>query len=283
MTPMPTNELSQQMYGKVAVVTGSTQGLGEATARLFAERGASGIVICGRNADRGRRIALELTERGCATKFVLADLSKLKDCSKVVAAADSKFGRIDVLVNSAGITDRGTILDTSPELFDQIFDTNVRAPFFLIQATARIMLRERIEGSIVNVLSIVAHGGPPFITAYSASKGALLTLTKNVAFGLMAHRIRVNGLAIGWTDTPGEDRIRRLYHGATDGWKDKVEKELPFGRMLKPDEIARAIAFLASEESGIMTGAIIDFDQSVRGCFQKMPRPEPVIQPQGNR
>jgi NAD(P)-dependent dehydrogenase (short-subunit alcohol dehydrogenase family) len=270
---MPTNELSQQMRGKVLVVTGSTQGLGEAAARLFAERGATGLVICGRNADRGRKIAAELTAQGCSTEFVLADLSKLEDCSKVIGAADRKFGRIDVLVNSAGVTDRGTILDTSPELYDQIFDTNVRGPFFLIQATARIMVRERIEGSIVNVLSVVAHGGPPFITAYSASKGALLTLTKNVAFGLMSHRIRVNGLAIGWTDTPGEDRIMRLYHGATDGWREKAEKELPFGRMLKPDEIARAIAFLASEESGMMTGSIIDFDQSVLGSYQKMPRP----------
>ena len=273
---MPTNELSQQMCGKVAVVTGSTQGLGEATVRLFADRGASGIVICGRNADRGRSIAVELTERGCTTEFVLADLSKLEDCSKVIGAADRKFGRIDVLVNSAGITDRGTIIDTTPELFDQIFDTNVRAPFFLIQGTAQIMLRQKIEGSIINILSVVAHGGPPFITAYSASKGALLTLTKNVAFSLMSHRIRVNGLAIGWTDTPGEDRIMRLYHGATDGWKEKAESELPFRRMLKPDEIARAIAFLASEESGMMTGAIIDFDQSVRGSYQKMPRPAPV-------
>jgi len=273
---MPTNELSQQMCGKVAVVTGSTQGLGEATVRLFADRGASGIVICGRNADRGRSIAVELTERGCTTEFVLADLSKLEDCSKVIGAADRKFGRIDVLVNSAGITDRGTIIDTTPELFDQIFDTNVRAPFFLIQGTAQIMLRQKIEGSIINILSVVAHGGPPFITAYSASKGALLTLTKNVAFSLMSHRIRVNGLAIGWTDTPGEDRIMRLYHGATDGWKEKAESELPFRRMLKPDEVARAIAFLASEESGMMTGAIIDFDQSVRGSYQKMPRPAPV-------
>lgn len=270
---MATNELAQ-MSGKVAVVTGGTQGLGEATARVFAERGARGIVICGRNAPNGGRIAQELTKRGCATEFVPADLSKLEDCFKVVAAADRKFQRIDVLVNSAGITDRGTILDTSPELFDKIFDTNVRAPFFLIQATARIMLREKISGSIVNVLSVVAHGGPPFITAYSASKGALLTLTKNVAFGLMSHRIRVNGLAIGWTDTPGEDRIMRLYHGATDGWKERAEQELPFGRMLKPDEVARVIAFLASEESGMMTGSIIDFDQSVRGSYQKMPRPE---------
>jgi NAD(P)-dependent dehydrogenase (short-subunit alcohol dehydrogenase family) len=272
---MLTNNLSEQLRGKIAVITGSTQGLGEATARLFAERGAAGAVICGRNEDRGHKIALELTNWGCPTEFVRADLSNLEDCAQITRAADRKFGRVDVLVNSAGVTDRGTILDTSPELYDRIFNTNVRAPFFLIQAAAQIMLREKIEGSIINVLSIVAHGGPPFITVYSASKGALLTLTKNVAFSLMPNHIRVNGLTIGWMDTPGEDRVMRLYHGAEDGWQEKAEKDLPFGRMLKTEEVARAIAFLAAEESGMMTGAIIDFDQFVLGSYEKVPRPAP--------
>ena len=102
-----------------------------------------------------------------------------------------------------------------------------------------------------------------FITAYCASKGALITLTKNVAFRVMRHSIRVNGLTIGWMDTPGEDRIMKTYHGAEDGWRDKAEAGLPTGRLLKPDEVARAVAYLSSEESGLMTGSIIDFDQSV--------------------
>src|SRR5215217_5932073 len=96
------------MAGKVAVVTGGTQGLGEATARLFAERGAAGIVVCGRQAERGARVAGALTDAGCKTRYVEADLAKVEDCRRVIAAADEAFGRLDILVNAAGVTDRGT-------------------------------------------------------------------------------------------------------------------------------------------------------------------------------
>jgi NAD(P)-dependent dehydrogenase (short-subunit alcohol dehydrogenase family) len=262
--------------GRVAIVTGGTQGLGAGIADLFVERGAKGLVICGRNADNGRAVAERLTKRGCKTEFVRADLSIVSDCRKVVAAADAAFGRVDILVNVAGLTDRGTIWDTSPGLFDNMFAVNVRAPFFLMQDSLKIMRREGIRGSVVNILSMSAHGGQSFITAYCGSKGALATLTKNVAFSVMRHGIRVNGLCIGWMDTPGEDRIMRLYHGAQDGWKDDAEAKLPAGRLLKVDEVARAVAFLASEESGLMTGSIIDFDQSILGCYESAPQPAPI-------
>jgi NAD(P)-dependent dehydrogenase (short-subunit alcohol dehydrogenase family) len=262
--------------GRVAIVTGGTQGLGEEIASLFAERGAKGLVICGRNADKGRGVAERLTQRGCRTEFVRADLGVVSDCQKVVAAADAAFRRVDILVNVAGLTDRGTIWDTSPDLFDRMFAVNVRAPFFLMQDSLKIMRREGIRGSVVNILSMSAHGGQSFITAYCGSKGALATLTKNVAFSVMRHGIRVNGLCIGWMDTPGEDRIMRLYHGAQDGWKDDAEAKLPTGRLLKVDEVARAVAFLASDESGLMTGSIIDFDQSILGCYESAPQPAPI-------
>jgi NAD(P)-dependent dehydrogenase (short-subunit alcohol dehydrogenase family) len=171
------------------------------------------------------------------------------------------------------MTDRGTIFDTSPELFDRMFAVNVRAPFFLMQDAAKIMRRERIEGAMVNILSMSAHGGQPFISAYCGSKGALATLTKNAAFSLMPWRIRVNGLNIGWMSTPGEDRIMRVYHDAQDGWLERAAAEQPFGRLLDPVEVARAVAFLASGESGLMTGSIIDFDQSVIGCYESAPHP----------
>jgi hypothetical protein len=141
----------------------------------------------------------------------------------------------------------------------------VRAPFFLIQGAALVMKREKIEGSIVNIQSMSAHGGQPHITAYCASKGALATLTRNVAHSLLKHRIRVNGLNIGWMSTPGEDRIMKTYHGAKDGWLDEAVKSRPFGRLIDPKEVARACAYLASSESGLMTGSNIDFDQNVVG------------------
>jgi NAD(P)-dependent dehydrogenase (short-subunit alcohol dehydrogenase family) len=253
------------LSGKIAIVTGGTQGLGEAIARLFVERGAAGLVICGRNAANGERVAKTLSDAGCPTFFVKADLAKVAACRAVVAEADKRFGRVDALVNAAGLTDRGSIFDTTEERFNEIFDVNVRAPFFLIQETAKIMRREKIAGAIVNIQSMSAHGGQPFITAYCTSKGALATLTRNVAHSLVRFRIRVNGLNIGWMATPGEDRIMKTYHGAKDGWLEDAVKEKPFGRLIDPNEVARACAFLCSEESGLMTGANIDFDQNVVG------------------
>ncbi len=259
------------MQGRIAVVTGGTQGLGEAVARLFARRGAAGLVICGRGTANGERVAGELSAAGCPTEYVHADLAQVEDARRVIARADARFGTLHVLVNVAALTDRGTILDTSPELFDRMFAVNVRAPFFLIQDAAKIMRRDRVAGSIVNILSISGHGGQSFISAYCASKGALATLTKNVAASLLADRIRVNGLNIGWMDTPGEHRIQTTFHEADAGWLASAEASRPFGRLLKPDEVARAVAFLASDESGLMTGSVIDFDQQVIGAGDQPP------------
>ena len=254
------------LKGKIAVVTGGSQGLGEAIARLFAERGAAGLVICGRNTANVERVAAEIAATGCPTFAVTADLAKVADCRKVIAEADHRFGRVDVLVNAAALTDRGNIFDTTEERYNEIMDVNVRAPFFLIQGAVTIMKREKIQGSIVNIQSMSAHGGQPFITVYCTSKGALATLTRNVAHSLLKHRIRVNGLNIGWMSTPGEDRIMKTYHGAQDGWLEEAVKSRPFGRLLDPREVARACAYLASSESGLMTGSNIDFDQNVVGA-----------------
>jgi len=220
------NHENASLHGKIAVVTGGTQGLGEAVARLFAARGAAGQVICGRNEMRGQAVAEELTRQGCRTLYVQADLVQIEACRAVMAAADQTFGRVDILVNAAASTDRGTITDTTPELYASIMALNVRAPFFLMQDAIRIMQREKISGSIINILSMSAHGGQPFLTPYSMSKGALLTLTKNVAFAVMQDRIRVNGLGVGWMDTPGEDAIVRKYHDKQDGWLQQAERRL---------------------------------------------------------
>jgi NAD(P)-dependent dehydrogenase (short-subunit alcohol dehydrogenase family) len=265
------NNLS--MDGKIAVVTGSTQGLGEAIAHLFADRGVKGMVIAGRNAKNGARVKTDLEGKGVKTVFVEADLSKLDDVRKLMAACDKEFGKVDAVVNAAGMTDRGTIWDTSPELFDGMFNINVKAPFFIMQDALHLMKKSRTSGTIVNILSMASHGGQDFITAYCGSKAALSVLTKNVAFSVMNYRIRVNGLNIGWMDTPGEDRIMKTYHDAETGWLKKAEAARPFGRLLKPVEVARAVAFLSSAESGMMTGSIIDFEQWVVGTGNDNPVP----------
>ncbi len=254
------------MDGKTAVVTGSTQGLGETIAHLFADRGAKNIVVTGRNAERGAKVKAALEAKGVKTVFVQSDLSKMGDVRKVIAACDSSFGTIDALVNAAALTDRGSIWDTTEKRYDEIFDVNVKAPFFLMQDALQLMKKSRTSGTIVNILSMSGHGGQDFITAYCGSKGALAVLTKNVAYSVMRYQIRVNGINIGWMDTPGEDRIMKTYHDAAPGWLEKAEASRPFGRLLKPTEVARAVAYLSSDESGLMTGSIIDFDQQVIGA-----------------
>lgn len=258
--------------GKNAVVTGGTQGLGAAVARTFADAGAASVTICGRNSANGTEVAREITNAtGCKVHFVQADLGVVADCRKVIAAADNEFQDIDILVNAAGLTDRGDILNTTEELFDRMFAVNTRAPFFLMQDAIKVMLRNNTKGSIINIGSTSALAGQPFISAYSASKGSLATLTRNTAFATMRNQIRVNQLNIGWMASAGEDRIQREYHGASENWLTEAAAELPFGRLLAPEEVAKAVTFLASEDSGMMTGSVVNFDQSVWGGYSAAP------------
>ncbi len=248
------------------IITGSAQGIGEATARLFVTRGIRNLVLTDRNGDRGRAVARELEGAGCRTHFVEADLAEVDACRRIVAEAEAAFGGIHVLVNAAGLTTRGSIFDATVEVFDRLMAINARAPMLLMQACIENMIEHRIEGAIVNVVSITAHGGPPKLCPYSMSKAALAALTRNAAYAVMPHRIRVNGLMLGWADTPTEDLIQQAEHPAGAGWRAAAEASLPFGRLIQPDEAARAIAWLASSESGMMTGTLIDFDQSVLGA-----------------
>ncbi len=261
--------------GKVCLVTGSTQGIGEAVARRFAAEGATGVVVSGRNAERGEAVAADLRTLGVAARFVSVELGDADSCRQLVAAADTEFGRIDVLVNAAGLSDRGTIVDTTVELWDRLMAVNARAPFVLMQDTIAIMRREGIPGAIVNVASVAATGSMPFLAPYAASKAALVAVSKNVAYSVAWDRIRVNVISPGWIDTPGEDGIQRRYHGGGDDWLARAEAAQPFGRLIKPDELAGAISFLASDDSGLMTGGEMHFDQSVPGAgVQPVPREE---------
>ena len=253
--------------GKVAVVTGGTQGVGAAIARLFAEAGAAGIVTVGRDAAKGQKVADGIEAgSGVPVEVVGAELGVMGDVRRVMAAADARFGRVDILVNAAGMSTRGNLLNTSPEIFDTLFAVNVRAPFFLMQDAARIMIREGTPGTIVNIGSTSEHAGQPILTPYSASKGALATLTRNAGFALMRNRIRVNQLDIGWTDSDNERRLQAEESGDPE-FIDKAAATLPFGRLLEPAEVARAVLWVASADSGMMTGSVIQFDQSVWGAY----------------
>jgi NAD(P)-dependent dehydrogenase (short-subunit alcohol dehydrogenase family) len=244
-------------------------------ARRFVAEGAVGIVVCGRNQESGAKVTASLAAAGTDAIFVPVELADPESCRSLIEATDRHFGRIDVLVNAAGLATRGTIVDTTVELWDTLMAINVRAPFLLIQGAIQIMRREGIAGAIVNVGSVASYGSLPFLTPYSASKGALMSLTRNVAYSVMWDRIRVNHINPGQMDTPGEDAIQRQFHTDGKDWLEEAEAAQPFGRLIKPDELAKAIAFLASDDSGLMTGSVIEFDQSVlRAGHQPIPLPD---------
>ena len=256
---------SQQFEGKVIIVTGSTQGSGAETAKLFAARGAKAITICGRQENKGVEIKKEIEDLGSKCLYVKADLSKVEDCKKIVELTDKEFGTVHSLVNVAGYTERGTILSTTLENFEKNFNVNARAPFILIQEVVKIMIRDKNKGTIANLLSMAMYSGMPFLTAYSGSKAALAIMTKNIANSLNGHQIRVNALNIGWTDTPGEHDIQKRVHKKGDDWLDQEEAKVPFKRLTKTIDVAKGLAFMCSDESGLMTGSVIDFDQTVNG------------------
>lgn len=267
--------MAGQFDGLVAVVTGATQGLGETTARLMAERGAAGLLIVGRNAARGEAVAADLSAGGCRTVFLRADLAEIIECQKIISVAEHEFEMVHVLVNVAASTDRGSVWDTTPALWDNMMAVNLRAPFLLIQGAADLMQRTAVAGSIVNVGSVSGQGGAPNLLPYSVSKGALQALTRNTAYSLARHRIRVNLLQLGWMNTAGEHEIQISQEGRPADWLETAAAEQPFGRLISTDEAARAICYLASDESGLITGATIDFDQSVVGAGQQpVPGPE---------
>ncbi len=257
--------LSTQFKNKVIVITGSTQGSGAETAKLIASRGAKAITICGRNEKNGIKVKSEIEAFGTKCIFVKADLENLKDCKKIISKTDKKFGTINSLINCAAYTGRGTILSTSQKEFEKMFNVNVRAPFFLMQDTIKIMIRDRVKGTIAHVLSVAAYSGMPFLAAYSPSKAALGIMIKNVANAVSGHQIRVNGINLGWTDTPAEHDVQKKYHKGKKDWLKKAEKKVPFKRLNKPIDVARMLAFLCAEESGLMTGSLIDYDQTVVG------------------
>lgn len=261
--------MSTDPSGAVTIISGGTQGLGEAVARKLATAGsdrAGGLVLVGRSADRGAALAAELSAGGTPSIFVQADVSDPDAPSLVVDACDAEFGVVHGLVNIAALTTRAHLWSDTPDHFDKMMAVNARAPYFLTQAATRLMIREGVAGSIVNVGSVAGTGGPPKLTSYAMSKAALAVLTKNLAFTLLPHHIRVNQVNPGWMDTENEHRIQLDEDGQSDDWLIAAEASRPLGRLIKPWEVANTIAFCLSAQSGAMSGASIDIEQAVLGA-----------------
>lgn len=252
--------------GRVVIVTGATQGAGEAIATRIAGGGAEAIVLTGRNAARGAKVAAALAALGPATFFVAADLAEADAPAKIAAATLERFGRIDGLVNAAGLTDRNAPQVPDAGLWDRLFAVNARAPYHLMQLAVADMLRRKVAGSIVNILSMNAYCGLPELAIYAATKGALATLTRTVANAHLADRIRVNGVMMGWTNTPGEQQMQADRLGKGAGWEAEVAATLPLRRLLSADEVARLALYLLSDASGLQTGTLVDLEQRVMGA-----------------
>lgn len=264
--------------GRTALVTGSTQGVGEALLHRMAAEGLARAVVTGRDGDRGRAVAESLGAGGCAATYVEADLGDPASVAALLEASLDALGPIDHLANCAARTDRGDVWGTSIDAWDAMLAVNLRAPFQLIQGVARAARDRDRPASIVNVGSTSGHGGQAFLTAYCASKGALMTLTKNAAYQLMRHRIRVNIVNPGWMNTPGEHDTQRRWHDAPDDWLEAAAASRPWGRLVEIDELVSTLAFVLSDEAGLMSGAIIDLDQSVQGAGDP-PVPGPELGP----
>ncbi len=250
-----------------ALVTGGSQGLGLAIAEQLIRDGCRQLVLASRDVTKGAQVAAQLSWDGVQARFIAVEMGDVVAVRAMVNEAHQTMGRIDAFVNGAANTDRGSILDTTPEMWDAIVDVNAKGAFFALQRVAQLAVEGGYPASVVNILSVVVHCGLPFLAPYAASKAALLNITKNSAHTLAEHRIRVNGINVGWMDTPGEDATQRKWHGAGDDWLKRAEARMPFGMLVKPSHVAGLASYLLGPASGVMTGAIIDFDQQVVGAY----------------
>jgi NAD(P)-dependent dehydrogenase (short-subunit alcohol dehydrogenase family) len=253
------------LTGKVALVTGAASGIGAAVARLAATADPAGLMLTDRDAPGLDRIARDLAATGAPVATVPADLADLTAPHSIIAATISRFGRIDALVNCAGLTTRAALTDATHAVWDNLFAVNARAPFFLMQGAVRDMLARRAPGSIVNILSVNAHVGIPELSVYAGTKGALQTLTKNAANAYLADRIRVNGINLGWVATEAEDHMQSVTLGKGPGWQAEAAARLPLGRLVTADEATRLALYLLSDASIPLTGSAIDLEQHVYG------------------
>ena len=241
------------------MVTGSTQGIGGGIALKLAEHGAR-VIVHGRDRQRadGEKMVHSIESTGSQAVLVTGDLQDESHCRGIIGTALARFGRVDILVNNAAVVHRSTIEDTSTELWDEVFAVNIRAPFLLCQESVRHM-KERQSGCIVNIGSRNGYCGGKKLLPYSASKGALMTFTKNLANYLAKYRVRVNQVNPGWTLTEGERHIIGVVEGKGEDWVEAAGKTRPSGRLLLPADVAEGVLFFATNE--MISGAVLNFEQ----------------------
>jgi NAD(P)-dependent dehydrogenase (short-subunit alcohol dehydrogenase family) len=249
--------LSMRLANKVALITGGTSGIGDATAILFAREGAS-VALSGRNQERGQQVRDTILRNGGKAIFIKADVRQAEDCRRAVDETLSAFGQLDILFNNAGVFYAHTVIDCSEKEWDEQLDVNLKGTFLMSQFALPEMIR-RGSGVIINNSSGWGIAGGDSAVAYCASKGGIVLLTKAMAIDHGRQGIRVNCICPGDVDTPmlpADARMRGLK------WQDYLAgcANRPLGRIGTPDEIAKAVLFLASDDSSFMTGAALVVD-----------------------
>ncbi len=248
-----------RLRGKVALITGGTSGIGAATAKLFAREGAR-VAITGRRIELGEKVVSEIRADGGEAIFIAATVDRAEDCRRSIESTIAAYGRIDILFNNAGLVTQGTLEETSEEDWLRTFDVNVKGTYLMTKWVLPIM-RGQGGGVIVNNGSDWGIVGGPYYTAYSASKGAVVLMTKSVALEVARDHIRVNAVCPG--DTYVERwRVdeRRNPSGDFEAELEAMGADLPIGRVGTVEEIANAVLFLASDEASFMTGATLIVD-----------------------
>ncbi|MGK0238184.1 MAG: NAD(P)-dependent dehydrogenase (short-subunit alcohol dehydrogenase family) [Candidatus Pelagisphaera sp.] len=244
-----------RLKNKVVLVTGGNTGIGRAIAERCLKEGAS-VAVHGLDKDAVDGAASEM---GPNTFGIAGDFENADTPSRIVDEAVERFGRLDGVVNNAAIITRASFCDTSAVMFDQTMAINVRAPFLICQASVDHL--KKTGGCVVNIGSINAHGGEGILSAYSASKGALQTMSRNLAEIHAKDGIRFTHLNLGWvlSDTEYE---RKLEDGLGDDWPSRLDKGIiPSGKMTQPSEVASVVAFWLSDESRPFSGTVLDVEQ----------------------
>ena len=253
------------MQSNVVLVTGATQGIGREIALASAKAGAAAVVVTGLEPELGNVVVAELEALGAKARFIGADLFDADAPDRIFDYALESFGRVDCLVNSAGITNRSAVADVSLDVWERLFAINARAPSFLMKRMIAHLKDRHSTGSILNILSMNAHGATPPLAIYAATKAALLLLTKNAAHAHRYDRIRINGINVGWVDSPAERQMQAVVLGKGEQWVEEANKHAPFGRLLSAQDVGRLALFLLSDASFPMTGSIVDQEQWVNG------------------
>jgi NAD(P)-dependent dehydrogenase (short-subunit alcohol dehydrogenase family) len=249
--------MSNRLTGKVVIVTGAAQGIGLGCATLLASEGAA-VVLGDLQEERGESAAAQIRTAGGKAHFCHVDIKNEQDCAGLIQKAKQIFGKIDGLVNNAGWFPRGTLENTTSELWDEVLQVNLRGPFFCCKYAAPL-LRTNGGGSIVNIGSICGIQSLPNVVAYGAAKGGLLSLTRTLAGALAQDRIRVNYVIPGWVLTPGELAVHKA-QGRQEGVLRKEGEKMTLGRQQTPQDTAFAVVYLLSDESSQVTGTILNVD-----------------------